>query len=223
MAVDLNTLKSLGLTEKAAEAKKRNQLSQDDFMKLMVAQLKHQDPSKPQDATAFVNQMAQFAMVSGMQTLNKTLDNFVGTNTKNQALTAANLVGRSVLIKSDQASLSTGHPVQGELVIPNDASEIRLRVSDQNGRTVWSQELGPQSAGTRDFSWNGKASDGSQAAEGTYKVVAEAVMNGKTTALETHVAAPVESVTLGGATGSMEVQLGGFLGRHSLSDVLAVM
>lgn len=222
MAVDFQTLQSLGLTEKqGASTKSRNELNQDDFLKLMTAQLNHQDPMKPQDSTEFLTQMAQFGTVNGIQGLQKTMTDFTEATQKNQALTAANLVGRSVMIASDKGAFTGSANLQGELVLPADASDINLQITDSSGRVVFAKELGAQAAGNLPFAWNGTTLDGGQAPAGMYKITANAVSNGQTSALVTHVAAQVQSVTLNGAKG-MEVQVQG-QGSHGLSDILAVL
>ncbi len=52
-------------------------LDQADFLALMTAQLKNQDPTKPVDNTEYVAQMAQFSMVSGVQESNQSLAKIV--------------------------------------------------------------------------------------------------------------------------------------------------
>jgi flagellar basal-body rod modification protein FlgD len=69
------------------------QLDKDTFLKLLVAQLKYQDPSKPADASAFISQSAQLAVVDKLDTMTATL-NRTGLATRLDL--AANLVGKSV-------------------------------------------------------------------------------------------------------------------------------
>jgi len=222
MSIDVNTLKSLGLAETAAPARKRNELGQEDFLKLMVTQLTSQNPLKPQDGTEFVNQMAQFSTVTGIQNLQSSFADFAASANKEQALMAANLVGRSVLIGADKAILPVGGKIEGELNLPAEADQVNVRITDNNGKLIRILELGPQAEGPLAFEWDGKLDDDLHFADpGLYKIKAEAVIGGQTTALETQVAAPVESVTMGGAKG-MEIHLNG-LGRYALNDIRAVL
>ncbi|MBP1151000.1 MULTISPECIES: flagellar hook assembly protein FlgD [unclassified Methylocaldum] len=222
MSLDINTLKSLGLTETAAPTRKRNELGQEDFFKLMVTQLTSQNPLKPQDGAEFVNQLAQFSTVTGIQQLQSSFADFAASANKEQALMAANLVGRSALIASDKAILAANGTIQGELAVPYEASQVNIRIMDKNGNLIRTLELGPQTEGPLSFEWDGKLDDELHFADpGLYRIKAEAVIAGKTTALETQIAAPVESVTVGGSKG-MEVQLSG-LGRYTLGDIRAVL
>lgn len=222
MSIDLNTLKSLGLTEPQAAARKRNELGQEDFLKLMVTQLTSQNPLKPQDGAEFVNQLAQFSTVTGIQQLQSSFADFAASAGKEQALMAANLVGRSALIASDKAILAANGKIEGELDVPAQADQVYVRIMDKNGNSIRTLEFGPQTEGPLSFEWDGKLDDELHFADpGLYKLKAEAVLGGRTTALETQIVAPVESVTMSGSKG-MEVQFGG-LGRYTLSDIRAVL
>ncbi|WP_372868557.1 flagellar hook assembly protein FlgD [Planomicrobium okeanokoites] len=75
----------------------QNTLGQDAFLKILVTQMKHQDPMEPLKDTEFIGQMAQFSSLEQLTNLNKTLTNFVGSSSNNQTLANhANLIGTSV-------------------------------------------------------------------------------------------------------------------------------
>lgn len=68
---------ALGLRQAGAAATPaphKTTLDQSDFLALMTAQLKNQDPTKPVDNTEYVAQMAQFAAVTGIAGTNDRLD-----------------------------------------------------------------------------------------------------------------------------------------------------
>ncbi|MBM3202702.1 hypothetical protein FJZ55_02165, partial [Candidatus Woesearchaeota archaeon] len=103
MTVDFNTIKGLGLSSpQATRESGKNQLKQDDFMTLLITQLKHQDPLKPQDSAEFLSQMAQFSTVNGLQELQKTVTGLAESTRTQQSITAGSLVGRSALVASGQ-------------------------------------------------------------------------------------------------------------------------
>ncbi|PKH10389.1 flagellar hook assembly protein FlgD [Planomicrobium sp. MB-3u-38] len=75
----------------------QNTLGQDAFLKILVTQMKHQDPMEPLKDTEFIGQMAQFSSLEQLTNLNKTMTNFVGSSSSNQTLANhANLLGTSV-------------------------------------------------------------------------------------------------------------------------------
>jgi flagellar basal-body rod modification protein FlgD len=69
------------------------ELGTDDFLKLLVAQLKYQDPSKPADSTAFLAQTAQFTQVQKLEELSA---NQQSTLTAQLMIGASNMIGRQV-------------------------------------------------------------------------------------------------------------------------------
>jgi flagellar basal-body rod modification protein FlgD len=222
MGVDLSALKSLGLTQSSSDTttQKKNEMGQDMFMKLMVAQLKNQNPLKPQDGAEFLSQLAQFSTVTGIQGLQKSLDTFTSSRTEDLAVQASALVGKNVMIKSDTGVLGASGQMGGAVTVPTGATSFTVHITTANGAEVKTITMDQQSAGTASFTWDGTGNDGSGVPQGVYKIKAEAMVDGKNTALETQAEAPVESVSLGGDNG-MEVDLGG-LGKHPVKDILSV-
>ncbi len=220
MSVDMTSLQSLGLAPTAA-SKSTTKLGQDTFLKLMTAQLNNQNPLKPQDNTEFLTQMAQFGTVTGIQELQDSFKSFAAAIQRDQSLAASNLVGHSAVVTSSKALLPSNGTLSGELVLPSDASEVTLRISDASGNVLKVENLGQQASGTVPFQWNGTPDGGgTPAAPGLYNIQATALIGGATTALTTRSAAPVAGVALNGAKG-MEVELQG-LGNFALSDIQGI-
>ena len=70
------------------------ELNQTDFIELLVAQVKNQDPSKPMEPSQFMNQLAQFSTVNGVQELKGSFDGLAEKLSSGQSIQAAGLVGR---------------------------------------------------------------------------------------------------------------------------------
>lgn len=222
MSIDLQTIQNLGLGARTSDTRKSDELGQDMFFKLMVTQLNNQNPLKPQEGKEFLSQLAQFSTVTGIQDLQKTFSDFVANMNQGQSLQAAGLVGKNVMIQSDRAVLGMSGEVRGAATVPAGGGDVRLRVLDANGGQVYAADLGEKPAGLADFAWNGYLPDGvTHAPPGLYTVQVEAVVEGKNTALETQVRAPVQSVLLGGAKG-IQVDLGA-LGLRGLSDIREIL
>ncbi|MFD1032792.1 flagellar hook capping FlgD N-terminal domain-containing protein [Metaplanococcus flavidus] len=74
----------------------QNSLGQDAFLKILITQMKHQDPMEPLKDTEFIGQMAQFTSLEQLTNLNKTMTQFVGNSTNQTLADHANLIGTSV-------------------------------------------------------------------------------------------------------------------------------
>lgn len=194
-----------------------NALGQSQFLDLMVAQLKNQDPTKPLDSSQFLGQMAQFGTVNGIQGLQKTFTEMASALQSNQALMASSLVGRSVLVPGGVGVLPQGGALNGSVTLPVSVADLAINVTDGSGQLVRRLVLGGQQAGETRFSWDGLNDAGAAAVPGRYKITAEALVDGKSYAADTSVSALVESVSLGGTQG-MLLNLTG-LGQISLGNV----
>ena len=89
------------------------ELGKDDFLKLMMAQLRYQDPLNPMDSSAYLAQLAQFANVEQLQTANGSLEGLLSAAANDQQLSAAALVGRQVVFENNPLSLQAGVPARG--------------------------------------------------------------------------------------------------------------
>jgi len=192
----ITSINSNSSAQAAAANKSNDELNQTDFIELLVAQVKNQDPSEPLDPSQFMNQLAQFSTVNGIQDLNDSFNSLSDKLSSDQSLQAANLVGRDVLIPSGHALLTSSGDIDGQLTLPDRASEVTLRISNEQGALVRTMTLGGHDEGVMQFKWDGFADDGSAAKAGSYNIVAEALINGNQQAVETELEIRVNSVTL---------------------------
>lgn len=103
----------------------KNSLGKDSFLKLLVTQLSHQDPTKPMEDKEFVAQMAQFSSLEQITNLNNGVKDLIHGTEANRAF---RLLGKKV----DALNPITKQPVSGEVAsVFLDKGEVRLRVSGQ--------------------------------------------------------------------------------------------
>lgn len=220
--IDTALLGDLGLAQKPANNAPKNEMGEDAFMKLLLAQLQNQDPMDPMDNGQFMSQLAQFEAVSGISELNTSFENFSTSFQSNQALQASSLVGRWVLVASPQATLWPDAGMVGGVSLPASSEQVLLSVKNSAGQTIHQIDLGAQSSGMVNFKWDGVGSDGQRVADGTYTIEALASINGEYESLQTYVASPVESVTLNQGGSGMTLNVYD-VGSVKLSEVEEVM
>lgn len=171
-------------------------LSQTDFIELLVAQVKNQDPSKPLEPSQFMSQLAQFSTVNGIQELKNAFDSLASRLSSDQSLQAANLLGRNVLISGGLGRLPAGGTLTGQVNLPQQSSEVTLKITNAQGVLVRDLPLGGHERGELKFQWDGFAEDGSPAPAGNYLIVAEALIDGSQQAVEVQLESRVDSVSL---------------------------
>ncbi len=189
-------LSGLGLAP--PQAAKKDELGQEEFLNLMVTQLKNQDPFKPLESGEFLGQLAQFGTVSGLAELKTSFSELAGSLVSNQALQAASLVGRNALVASSKLALDKDAvPVRGAVDLTEPANAVRIQISNAKGEVVRQLDLGGHEAGLARFSWDGRTADGGDAPPGAYKIAASYQVGNEMSAGETLITAPVESVVFG--------------------------
>jgi len=206
--------------------KQKTELNQEDFLALMVAQLKNQDPFKPLDPSQYVGQLAQFSSVSGLSSMNQQLTNLTNSLRGNQVLDGAGLIGRTVIAPGKQVYLddvanSDRILPQGMVNMPAGASSAQLIVKDSSGVTVKTQAL-DATRGMQGFSWDGTTDAGANAKAGDYKIEVVAKVGNENVSLATSVAARVSSVALDPSTGGLVLTTDP-LGDVGMSDIERVL
>jgi flagellar basal-body rod modification protein FlgD len=206
----------------SATSKAKKELGQEDFLALMIQQLKNQDPLKPMENGEFIGQMAQFSTVSGIAEMSKSIAGLTDAFNSGQALQAASMVGRTVLTEASSGMFSGTKPLSGAVELPYGTSSAVVRVYSNAGELVRELPLGTQQAGLSNFTWDGTMANGQPAPAGRYKVTAGIENPAGDTALTTYLASKVESVTLAGDGSGSQIRTdSGATVR--LSQVKAVM
>lgn len=204
----------------AAGASKKDQLGQDQFLQLMIAQLRHQDPTSPVDPADFLGQLAQFGTVTGIQGMQNSMTALADSLRSSQVLGGTNLVGHDVLFETDTAWLGTEGEVYGSVEIPQGTRSAQLVITDSTGQQVQKLAL-PTAEGEVAFAWDGTTSSGERALPGEYTIEVVADVAGASEQLSTSLAGRVGSVTIDPATSSLTLNTE--LGPISLGRVRRVM
>ena len=203
------------------QAKRTTELGQEDFLTLMITQFQNQDPFEPMDNGEFLGQLAQFSTVSGIDSLNSSFNGLSGALQDEQALQAANLVGRSVLAAADRAWLDDSANINAAVELSGSASDVQVDIVNSNGELVKTISLGEQPAGIAKFSWDGRDAAGDIAPAGEYALRARVIRGANVESAPTLIEAEVESVTLGqfGAGMTLNLQGGGTLALNQIYQI----
>ena len=213
----------LGLNKsQQTDNKAKDELGQAEFLELMTAQLKFQDPLKPMENGEFLAQMAQFGTVSGINELNSAFGNMSAAFQSNQALQASTMVGRSVLVPSDQVRLGDEGNMTAAVDLGQPASKLVVNITNSSGQLVHRMDLGRQQAGLLDVQWNGLNADGNRVSPGLYKISAEVHQGDNVSVGKTLTAVQVESVTLGQGGQDLTLTVSD-LGDINMSQIRKIM
>lgn len=141
---------------KRSTGKKKNELGKDDFMKLMSAQLKYQDPISPMKNEEMAAQLAQFSALEQMQNVNTTLEKMVSAQKPSEHMLAASLIGKRVSTESTHFTFEKGSTPEINFKLPADANTVNVAIVDAKGEVVREIELGEMQHGDQSVRWDGK-------------------------------------------------------------------
>lgn len=207
------------LPASAASTKPAIEEGQDRFLKLLITQLKNQDPLNPMDNSEITSQMAQISTVSGIDKLNTTLQAMAASFTANQSLQATAMIGHSVMAPGNALELRNG-TAAGAVELAQGADMVAISIRDGSGQVLHTVDLGPQAAGILRFSWDGVVDSGVSAVPGSYSFAVEAVQGGNKIEATALALGQVDGVTQGKSGVFLNVH---GIGEVALSDVKQVM
>lgn len=180
--------------------------TEDRFLKLLVAQMKNQDPLNPLDNSQVTTQLAQINTVRGIEKLNESMSALLDRTGGASTTEAAGLVGRRVLVEGDGLDLKKDEVARGGFELASDAASVRVEVLDAGGKVVDTQLMSNLSAGLHAFEWDGKVGERTLD-PGAYRLRVAATGTSGEVAATVFQAVPVQAVTRG-ADGAPVLQLG---------------
>lgn len=139
------------------------------FLKLLVTQLKNQDPLNPMENAQLTSQLAQMSTVSGIEKTNATLQTMLAQSNAGQMMQAAGMVGRWALTPGGSLTAGEG-PAAFAMDLPASAGSVQVVITNAAGVAVRTMDLGALPGGLHDAAWDGKDDAGETAPAGSYQV-----------------------------------------------------
>ncbi|WBO59336.1 hypothetical protein GT370_20300 [Acidocella sp. MX-AZ03] len=117
-------------------------LTQNDFLKLLTAQLQYQSPMNPADPTQMASEFAQIATVDGVNKLNTQVSTLQSVTAASQMGQAADLVGKQVAVPGDTITANSSGSATGAFTLPSAASDVTATILNANGSVAGTMDLG---------------------------------------------------------------------------------
>lgn len=218
---DVNAINGYTQTGTSATNSASQTLSADmnTFLTLLTTQLRYQDPLDPMDTAEFTNQLVQYSSVEQAIQTNAKLDSLLSMNIANLGAQAVSYIGKVAQVLGDVMPVENGKG-KATYTLDKNVESVIVTVKDMNGKVVYSEQ-GKITAGTHDFTWDGKDSNGNQLEDGAYQIeVTAKVGSGETPA---NVMTTVFGRVSGVASDSNGVYVGlGDAVTANLNDILTV-
>ena len=143
-------------------------MGKDDFLSLLVAQLKAQDPLNPMDSTGFTAQLAQFSSLEQLQNINSSLGTIGGSQSVLTNSQAVEFIGKNIKAIGNTVQVTGGESQSVQYSLEGDAAGLYVKIYDQQGNFIRQIESGPQNEGQRELAWDGRDYLGGRAPDGVY-------------------------------------------------------
>ena len=147
--------------------------TKDQFLTLLTTQMQNQDPLNPMDSTKFTEQLVSFADVEQSLLQTEAMNRMVelsSLNFKNQAL---GYIGLDVMVSGTQFTQTEGQQTQLRYSLPEQASDVTLKILNSNGTKV-AKLSGITQKGTHTVAWDGSDGQGNPLPAGQYRLAVEA-------------------------------------------------
>ncbi|GAB4135026.1 MAG: hypothetical protein Fur0015_08000 [Ignavibacteriales bacterium] len=201
-----------------------NVMGKDDFLQLMITQLKYQDPLNPMDGTEYAAQLAQFTSLEQLTNLNSSVKqsidaNYVLTQSINNTL-SANLIGKEVKIGSQYLINNGENTVNIGYTLPNDAKSVSIKIFDQYGNVVQTFDEKNISKGSSKLSWDFTDNDGNKLINGVYSMQITATdFNDQPMTVDSYITGLIDGIRFGENGTTMIVNST----EYSVADIIEVL
>ena len=166
---------SSGETSRSANAK--DDLGMNQFLTMLVAQLKHQDPLNPMDGTDFTAQLAQFSGLEQQFKMNAYLADIQAALDAQENGSILDYIGKTIKTHDNTIFVNDGQ-TESSVYTLNDTANVNIYVYDEQGLEVRRMHAGWQDAGEHNLDWDGRDNSGDTVGDGIYTFEVEAVDEG---------------------------------------------
>ncbi|WP_422667257.1 flagellar hook assembly protein FlgD [Buchnera aphidicola] len=191
---------------------------QKNFLTLLMAQIKNQDPIDPMKNTELTSQLAQINTVGQMEKLNHTVEQLVIQNQKNKSIQASSLIGHRVLTPSSNLIHSKNNSTPFGIELLHDAEFVNIEIKDKKNKIVFDKNIKNMKSGMYHFLWNGKNLNQEDVDTGKYHITVKAKNQNKNITTHTFVQSLVKSIIVSQISKNPIVNLG-LSGTTLLSNI----
>lgn len=199
--------------------KKSIGLNKDDFLKLFISELKYQDPLKPQDPSAMLNQLSQLSLVEQSYNSNTALQNLLTAQNNSATMSSVSFIGKNVKANGNSINFDGTTATTMQYNLPSSVDSATVTITNAAGTTVAIAPLGALAAGDGSLVWDGRDGNGAFLPAGAYTFSVKGKSGTVDIAGKTYTTGRIDGVNIENgvpnlAVGSISIQL---------SDVISVM
>ncbi len=162
-------------TSTTTESSSSTELTSEDFLTLLLAEIEYQDPTEPLENAEMVSQLTGYSQLEELTSINETLSDLADDLGSSSTTNALSYLGTTVQAEGDSIVKADDEITSLTFTLGDDAESVTVNIYDSDGNIVATSSLGSMSEGSYSFTWDGLDSDGDSVDDGTYSVVMSAL------------------------------------------------
>lgn len=155
--------------DSSTSVKAKKDLGKDDFLNLLVTQLKHQDPLNPMESQEFSAQLAQFSSLEQLFGVNEALQAIQKSLEASKNENILDYIGKVVKTGGNGVSV-TGGIIDSSVYSLNSSADVNISVYDALGSEIRSIKVGLKAPGEHSVNWDGRDNRGNMVGDGVYSI-----------------------------------------------------
>lgn len=166
--MSITALAPVSINSSKSSSTDGSSFGKDDFLNLLVTQLRYQDPLSPMESTQFTSQLAQFSSLEQLSNVNENLGILQLYQASINNSQAVGFIGKNVKSLGDSVYLAEDVPAEIHFELADEASEVVIHIYDSSGDFVQTIDCGSLNAGEQSIEWDGTDDEGNELPEGSY-------------------------------------------------------
>lgn len=217
----INTTTSAGTSTDSTSTTHKTTLDQTDFMTILLAQLKYQDPNNPMDDTELASQTVQYSNLEALNNINEGVQSLVSSLSTDSIATGVNYIGKSIKSTGYNLTVSNGTVSTLYYSLGEAVTDVTANVYDKDGDLIRSESLGSKGIGDYSYVWDGKNTDGTTMTDGTYGIIIKAVnAEGSNVVVQSQISGMVTGVKSSNGTVYLELADGRTVELANVTEVV---
>lgn len=196
-------------------------LDQEDFMTILLAQLKYQDPNDPMDDKEMASQVVQYSNLQALNNINDGVQSLVSSLSTDSIASGVNYIGKSIKSSGYNLTVSDGTVSTLYYSLGEAVTNVTANVYDKDGDLIRTESLGSKGIGDYSYVWDGKNTDGTVQTDGTYGIIIRAEnAEGKTVVVQSQISGVVTGVKNSSGTVYLELADGRTVELANVTEVV---
>lgn len=199
----------------------KTSLDQTDFMTILLAQLKYQDPNNPMDDTEMAAQLVQYSNLEALNKINDGVQSIAEATSNDNILSGVNYIGKSIKSSGYNLTVSSGTVSTLYYGLGEAVTDVTANIYDKDGDLIRSEALGSKGIGDYSYVWDGKDTSGTAMADGTYGIIVKATnAEGKSVLVQSQISGKVTGVKTSNGTVYLELADGRTVELANVTEVV---